>query len=302
MSQNALRLDCHEASPTAGSRLARVVIRRIQARDAYSTAVCRSAAIDSSSDAQSSVVPPTAAAYTVRSDRGSSLGSPSRSSSGPASSAVPSAATHSQPERNTTVISARCRKSLSLSAAPRDTKPTIGMPVRGWSTMPAFTTEARGRPLDRVVIATARPSSRVASSRAGRAAPLQCATSASPSAVSPNAGRWRVPAGWRSLTVSARCLRAPTWRTAPRDRPRPPGSAHYVRRRLARCARVSGSRCGSPCRCCRAAGGRSTQALVEADCEQLDRRGDSLEMVGAFCLEPKATPGDEVLHGAGRRR
>lgn len=121
----------------------------------------------------------------VRSSCGmSSARSPSGRSTGPASSAVPSTANHSQPERNTTVTWGRSRMSATLRADPRETNPTTGSRVTGWSSTPAFTTEARGEPSARIVMATARPLSRAPSSRA-RSSGLAALTSASGSAGAP---------------------------------------------------------------------------------------------------------------------
>ena len=90
--------------------------------------------------------------------------SPSSRSSGPASSTSPSTVTHSQPDRNTTVARGRARRIASFLTRPRATKPTTDSPVTGWSSTPAFTTEAWADPSVRMVATTTNPSSGAPSS------------------------------------------------------------------------------------------------------------------------------------------
>jgi hypothetical protein len=78
-------------------------------------------------------------------------------SSGPASSAGPSAEAHSQPARTTTVARGRARRYSSLRASPRLTRPTTWAPVTGCGSTPALTTDDWMVPSGRNVDTTTRP-------------------------------------------------------------------------------------------------------------------------------------------------
>jgi hypothetical protein len=89
--------------------------------------------------------------------RNAAASRPVSSSSGPARSAAPSTATHSQPARKTTVARGRRRRYSCLRVSPRTTTPTTASPLTGWGRTPALATEAWGEPSDRWVTTTARP-------------------------------------------------------------------------------------------------------------------------------------------------